>query len=51
MITFILGTILGIVIIFGSFLLVANHPDHIFSISVEVVFLLYYLGYVLYLID
>ena len=51
MITFILGTILGIAIIFGGFLLVANHPDHIFSISAAAAFLLYCLGYVLYLID
>jgi len=46
----ILGTILGVVIIFGGFLFMANHHDHAFSITIITAFLLYCLGYVLYLI-
>ena len=47
----ILGIILGIAIIFGGFLFMVNHHDHTFSIIVTTAFLLYCLGYVLYLID
>ena len=48
----ILGIIFGVVIVFGGFLLIVNHHDHIFSITINTIFLLYYLGYVfLYLID
>lgn len=47
---FIFGTILGIVIIFGGFLFMANHHDHAFSITIVAAFLLYCLSYILYLL-